>query len=91
MNMKDDLFKEDLLSLSPRSGFTRREFVITVLASGFAAAVRPVSADTVIATDTKGLIAAIPRDDIEHIREIRARRAVNTNTPHTIARTLPAV
>lgn len=52
MNMK-----EDLLSLTPRSGFTRREFVMTVLASGFAAAVRPVSADTVIATDTKGLIA----------------------------------
>src|SRR5580658_9047916 len=47
---------EDLLSLLPRTHFNRREFVVTTLATGFAMAVRPVSAET-ITTDTKGLEA----------------------------------
>jgi carboxymethylenebutenolidase len=48
---------EDLLSLSPPlPDVTRREFVVTTLATGFALAVQPVSADT-ITTDTKGLTA----------------------------------
>src|SRR6476659_8674591 len=47
---------EDLLSLSPKSDFNRREFVVTTLATGFALAVQPVSAET-ITTDTKGLEA----------------------------------
>ena len=38
------------------SNFSRRGFVFTLLASGFAAAVQPVCAQT-IATDTKGLVA----------------------------------
>lgn len=70
MNLKDDL-----LSLVPRSGFTRREFVMTLLATGFAAAVRPVSAETLIVTDTKGLTAGevkIPAKD----REIPGYRAM---------------
>jgi carboxymethylenebutenolidase len=37
--------------------FTRREFVVTSLAAGFAAAVRPVTAQTVVSTDSDGLIA----------------------------------
>jgi len=37
--------------------FTRREFVVTSLAAGFAAAVRPVIAQTVVATDSDGLVA----------------------------------
>jgi carboxymethylenebutenolidase len=37
--------------------FTRREFVVTSLAAGFAAAVRPVSAQTVVTTDSDGLVA----------------------------------
>jgi carboxymethylenebutenolidase len=45
---------EDILSLIPKA--TRREFVVTSLAAGFAAAVLPVSAET-IKTDTKGLEA----------------------------------
>ena len=49
--------KEDLLSLMPRTEFTRREFVLTMLATGFALAVRPVSAQTMIITDTTGLTA----------------------------------
>ena len=47
---------EDLLSLLGKVEFTRREFVVTSLAAGFALAVQPVSADT-ITTDTDGLTA----------------------------------
>ena len=46
----------DLLSLMPKMDFTRRDFVVTSLAAGFALAVQPVSAET-ITTDTKGLEA----------------------------------
>jgi carboxymethylenebutenolidase len=49
--------KEDLLSLAPPREFTRRDFIVTVLAAGFAAAVRPIAAQTVIQTDSKGLIS----------------------------------
>lgn len=45
--------QEDLLSLLP----SRREFVVTTLAAGFALAVRPVTAQTVVSTDTDGLEA----------------------------------
>jgi carboxymethylenebutenolidase len=47
---------EDLLSLLPRTEVSRREFVVTTLATGFAAAVQPVSAQT-ITTDATGLTA----------------------------------
>ena len=47
---------DDLLSLLPKSGFTRREFVGATLATGFALAVQPVSAQT-ITTETMGLEA----------------------------------
>lgn len=47
---------EDVLSLLPKTTFTRREFVVTALAAGFALAVRPVSAQTVT-TNTDGLEA----------------------------------
>jgi carboxymethylenebutenolidase len=40
----------------PKTGFTRREFVVTAMAAGFALAVRPVSAQT-ITTDAAGLSA----------------------------------
>src|SRR5437762_10126915 len=58
---------EDLLSLLPKTDFSRRGFVVTTLASGFALAVRPVSAET-ITTDTKGLEAGevkVPTSDGE--------------------------
>jgi carboxymethylenebutenolidase len=45
----------DLKSLVP--DLSRRQFVVTSLAAGFAMAVRPVCADTTITTDTKGLEA----------------------------------
>ncbi len=47
---------EDLTRLTPKTQLTRREFVVTTLAAGFAAAVQPVSAQT-ITTDTTGLVA----------------------------------
>jgi len=55
----------DALSLLPKTDFTRRGFVVTTLASGFALAVQPVSAET-ITTDTSGLEAGevkIPTTD----------------------------
>jgi len=58
---------EDLLSLEPKSQLTRRGFVVTTLAAGFALAVQPVSAQT-IATDAQGLTAGevkIPTSDGE--------------------------
>ncbi len=47
---------EDILSLLPGVSVSRRDFVVTSLAAGFALAVQPVSAET-ITTDTKGLTA----------------------------------
>jgi len=47
---------EEVRSFLPRPTLTRREFVITTLAAGFALAVRPVSAQT-ISTDAQGLEA----------------------------------
>lgn len=55
-----------LKSLLPKSEFSRRAFVITGVTSGFALAVQPVQAQTVITTDTKGLVAGavqIPAED----------------------------
>src|SRR5438094_9172251 len=56
---------EEVRGLLPKTTFTRREFVITTLAAGFALAVQPVSAQT-ITTDTQGLEAGevkIPTPD----------------------------
>lgn len=73
---------EELRSLMPKIEFTRREFVMTTLAAGFALAVQPVSAQT-ITTDTKGLIAGemkIPTSDGE-IPAYRAMPATGTSFP----------
>jgi carboxymethylenebutenolidase len=50
MDRSDDHLK----SLLPETDFTRRTFVVTSLAAGFALAVQPVSAET-ITTDSNGL------------------------------------
>ena len=58
---------EDALSLLPKTDFTRRGFVVTSLAAGFALSVQPVSAET-ITTSTDGLRAGevnIPTKDGE--------------------------
>lgn len=49
--------EDEARSLLPKVDFTRREFVVTALAAGFALAVRPVSAQTMITTDATGLEA----------------------------------
>ncbi len=46
---------QDLVALQPRFDVSRRSFVVTSLAAGFAAAVTPVSAET-ITTDSEGLV-----------------------------------
>jgi carboxymethylenebutenolidase len=47
---------DDLLSMLSKTEFSRRGFVVTTLAAGFAAAIQPVSAET-ITTDATGLEA----------------------------------
>jgi carboxymethylenebutenolidase len=55
--MHDQWTGPELDSLIGRTALTRREVIVTSLAVGFAAAVSPVSADTVITTGTDGLTA----------------------------------
>ena len=50
-------FRAEHLSLVPDAPLSRRGFVVTSLATGFAAAAGPVAAQTVIKTDTAGLDA----------------------------------
>jgi len=67
---------DDLLKMPPMVDVTRRGFVVTSLAAGFALAAQPVSAQT-ITTDTTGLEAGevkIPVSD----GEIPAYRALRT-------------
>jgi carboxymethylenebutenolidase len=67
-------FEKDRLSLSPKVDFSRREALAATLATGFAVAVQPVAAQTVITTDSAGLEAgevAVKAAD----REIPAYRA----------------
>lgn len=58
---------DDLRSFLGKTDFSRRQFVVTTLATGFALAVQPVSAET-ITTDTNGIEAGevkIPTPDGE--------------------------
>jgi carboxymethylenebutenolidase len=64
---------EDLLSLMPEN-VTRRKFVVTTLAAGFALAVQPVAADT-ITTDSKNLEAGEVKIPVKD-GEIPAYRAM---------------
>jgi carboxymethylenebutenolidase len=68
--------REDLTSLTPLPDPTRRQFVVTTLATGFALAVQPVAADT-ITTDAKGLVAGEVKIPVEK-GEIPAYRAAPT-------------
>jgi carboxymethylenebutenolidase len=54
--MHDQWTNADLAALRGQTAFTRREILVTSLATGFALAVQPVSAET-ITTDTTGLTA----------------------------------
>ena len=64
-----DTHAPELLTMVPRTQFSRRGFVVTSLASGFALAAGPVSAET-ITTDTNGLEAGevkVPTADGEMV------------------------
>lgn len=66
---------EDITSLIPNQDFTRRQFIVTTLAAGFALATQPIAAQTAITTDANGLVAGevkIPVSD----GEIPAYRAM---------------
>lgn len=52
-----DDFETDRRSLSPSLDLSRRRMLVTTLATGFAVAVQPVAAQTVITTDASGLDA----------------------------------
>jgi len=65
-----DRVRDDVDSLRPRLALKRRAFVATSLGAGFAAAVLPVQARTMIVTDAQGHVlqeaAAVgPGDRIE--------------------------
>jgi carboxymethylenebutenolidase len=75
-------FEQEVASLYPKNALNRRNFIITALGSGFAAAVLPVSAAT-ITTDSAGLEAgevSIPVRD-GHIPAYRAQPAGKTKLP----------
>ncbi len=76
------MLSDDVDSLTPSRDFNRREFVVTSVGSGFAAAVLPVSAQTVH-TDTQGLTAGpvtIPLGDFQ-LPAYRAAPESKTNLP----------
>ena len=61
-------FANDLRSLMPRVAFSRRQALVTTLATGFAVATHPVSAQTAITTSTDGIDAGevqIPTADVD--------------------------
>jgi len=75
--------KQDSPDLPPARDFTRRDFIVTMLAAGFAAAVRPIAAQTVIHTDSQGLFAGevrIPVSDGQ-MPAYRAMPDKGTNFP----------
>ena len=78
------MMQEDLLALvTSKTGWTRRDFVASSLASGFALAVQPVCAQTMVVTDTQGLTAGevkVPTKD-GGIPAYRAMPATGKNFP----------
>ncbi len=79
------LLEQEVASQLPNASFTRRGFVVTALGSGFAAAVLPVSAQT-ISTDAAGLDAGevkIPVPDGQ-MPAYRAQPAGKSNLPTVI-------
>ena len=77
------MLKQEFDSLVPTRSFSRRDFVRTSVGSGFAAAVLPVVAQTVVKTDTSGLDAGevmIPVGDFK-MPAYRAAPAGKTGAP----------
>lgn len=84
-DMNDGLLQtSQLVSLeSGKTSWTRRDFVVSTLASGFALAVQPVCAQTVITTDTQGLTAGEVKIPVAggEIPAYRAMPATGKNFP----------
>jgi len=77
------MLHQDVDSLTPTRDFSRRDFVRTSVGSGFAAAVMPIAAQTVIKTDGNGLLAGevtIPVGDFK-MPAYRAAPAGKANAP----------
>lgn len=77
------MLKQDLDSLTPTRDFSRREFVRGSVGTGFAAAVLPVMAQSVVRTDTQGLVTGevtIPVGDFK-LPAYRAASAGKANAP----------
>jgi carboxymethylenebutenolidase len=77
------MLRQDVDSLTPSRDFSRRDFVRTSVGSGFAAAVMPIAAQTVIKTDSNGLIAGevtIPVGDFK-MPAYRAAPVGKANAP----------
>ncbi len=77
------MLREDLDNLTPGRDVSRRDFVRTTVGSGFAAAVLPVTAQTLVKTDTSGLVAgevSIPVGDFK-LPAYRAAPAGVANAP----------
>jgi carboxymethylenebutenolidase len=75
------MLTEEFDTLVPRREFSRRDFVRTSVGSGFAAAVLPVRAQTVVKTDSAGLVTGevtIPVGDFK----MPAYRAAPANRPN---------
>jgi carboxymethylenebutenolidase len=74
---------EDLNSLFPQTKTSRRGFMATSLATGFALATQPINAQDLITTDTTGIVAGevkIPTKDVE-IPAYRAQPEKGKNFP----------
>lgn len=65
----------DLMSLLPKAEVDRRHFIVTSLSAGFAFAVQPIQAQSVITTDTNGLTAGEVKIPVKD-GEIPAYRAM---------------
>jgi carboxymethylenebutenolidase len=77
------MLQQDLDSLTPSRDFSRRDFVRTSVGTGFAAAVLPVTAQTVVKTDSAGLVVGevtIPVGDFK-LPAYRAAPAGVANPP----------
>lgn len=77
------MIQQEIDSLLPQRDFSRRAFVRTSVGSGFAAAVMPVTAQTVVKTDATGLLAGevmIPVGDFK-MPAYRAAPAGKANAP----------
>ena len=81
--MSQNQLEAEFASLHPNQLFNRRDFLVTTLGTGFALAVQPVSAQSLITTASDGLLAGeikVPVTDGEMVA-YRAAPASARNAP----------